>query len=36
MWLLKSQLKQNLIVVYLKFNGDRKSHINFEKKNNNF
>jgi len=29
MWLLKSPLDQNLIVVYHKFNGNFKSHINF-------
>jgi hypothetical protein len=30
MWLLKSPLDQNSIVIYHKFNGDFKSHINFE------
>jgi len=29
MWLLKSPLDQNSIVIYRKFNGDFKSHINF-------
>jgi hypothetical protein len=29
MWLLKSSLNQNPIVIYQKFNGDLKSHINF-------
>jgi hypothetical protein len=29
MWLLKSQLDQNPIVIHHKFNGDFKSHINF-------
>jgi hypothetical protein len=29
MWLLKSPLDQNLRVIYQKFNGDFKSHINF-------
>jgi hypothetical protein len=29
MWLLKSPLDQNPIVIYQKFNGDFKSHINF-------
>jgi hypothetical protein len=29
MWLLKSLLDQNSIVIYHKFNGDFKSHINF-------
>jgi hypothetical protein len=28
-WLLKSPLDQNLIMIYYKFNGDFKSHINF-------
>jgi len=31
MWLLKSPLDQNLIVIYQKFNGDFKSHINFRR-----
>jgi hypothetical protein len=30
MWLLKLLLDQNLIVIYQKFNGNFKSHINFE------
>jgi hypothetical protein len=30
MWLLKSPLDQNLIVIFYKFNGDFKSLINFE------
>jgi hypothetical protein len=29
MWLLKLLLNQNSIVIYRKFNGDFKSHINF-------
>jgi hypothetical protein len=29
MWLLKSPLDQNPRVIYQKFNGDFKSHINF-------
>jgi hypothetical protein len=29
MWLLKSPLEQNPIMIYHKFNGDFKSHINF-------
>jgi len=29
MWLLKSPLDQNPIMIYHKFNGDFKSHINF-------
>jgi hypothetical protein len=29
MWLLKSPLDQNTIMIYHKFNGDFKSHINF-------
>jgi hypothetical protein len=29
MWLIKSQLDQNPIMIYHKFNGDFKSHINF-------
>jgi hypothetical protein len=29
MWLLKSQLNQNQIVVYHKFNGNFKNHTNF-------
>jgi len=29
MWLLKSPLDQNPIVIYHKFNGNFKSHINF-------
>jgi hypothetical protein len=29
MWLLKSPLDQNSIMIYYKFNGDFKSHINF-------
>jgi len=29
MWLLKSPLDQNSRVIYQKFNGDFKSHINF-------
>jgi hypothetical protein len=33
MWLFKSPLDQNSIVIYQKFNGDFKSHINFEGKN---
>jgi hypothetical protein len=31
MWLLKSPLDQNPKVIYQKFNGDFKSHINFGK-----
>jgi hypothetical protein len=33
MWLLKLSLDQNLIMIYHKFNGDFKSHVNFERKN---
>jgi len=29
MWLLKSPLDQNSIMIYKKYNGDLKSHINF-------
>jgi hypothetical protein len=29
MWLLKSPLDQNSIMIYHKFNGDFKSHIKF-------
>jgi hypothetical protein len=29
MWLLKSPLDQNSIMIYKKFNDDFKSHINF-------
>jgi hypothetical protein len=29
MWLLKSPLDQNLIMIYHKFNSDFKNHINF-------
>jgi hypothetical protein len=29
MWLLKPPLDQNPIMIYHKFNGDFKSHINF-------
>jgi len=32
MWLLKSPLDQNPIMIYHKFNGDFKSHINFGRK----
>jgi hypothetical protein len=31
MWLLKSPLDQNLIMIYHKFNGDFKNHINFRR-----
>jgi hypothetical protein len=31
MWLLKSPLDQNSIMIYHKFNDDFKSHINFER-----
>jgi len=31
MWLLKSQLDQNPIMIYHKFNGNFKSHMNFER-----
>jgi hypothetical protein len=31
MWILKSPLYQNSIMIYHKFNGDFKSHINFGK-----
>jgi hypothetical protein len=31
MWLLKSPLDQNLIMIYHKFNSNFKSHINFER-----
>jgi hypothetical protein len=31
MWLLKSPLDQNSKVIYQKFNGDFKNHINFGK-----
>jgi hypothetical protein len=31
MWLLKSLLDQNPTMIYHKFNGDFKRHINFEK-----
>jgi hypothetical protein len=31
MWLLKLPLDQNPKVIYQKFNGDFKSHINFER-----
>jgi hypothetical protein len=31
MWLLKLSLDQNSIMNYHKFNGDFKSHINFER-----
>jgi hypothetical protein len=30
MWLLKSPLDQNPRVIYQKFNGNFKSHVNFE------
>jgi hypothetical protein len=30
MWFLKSPLDQNPIVIYQKFNGNFKSHINFK------
>jgi len=31
MWLLKSPLDQNSIMIYHKFNGNFKSHIKFER-----
>jgi hypothetical protein len=31
MWLLKSQFDQNPIMIYHKFNGNFKNHINFKR-----